>query len=298
MRIVTRPDFDGVVCAVILLETLEITEDIFWVEPNDMQNGRVAVKEGDVIANLPYHKNCSMWFDHHFTNTLSEPVEGAFEIAPSAAGVVYKYFASKLDHTFDELIEHADRIDSGDITMDEVLRPEEHPYFLLSMTISGRSREDEPYWNRLVSLLRSGDIGKVMEDTEVIGRCAAISRQNRELGNFLQEHTTLHGNIAVTDFRSLEKAPEGNRFLVYSMFPEAVASVKIRYDNVDREKVILSVGHSIFNRNCRVNSGKLLAGYNGGGHFGAGACSFPKRCAEEYIPEIINTLVENGANDT
>ena len=89
MRVVTRPDFDGVVCAVLLMDALQIDASILWVQPSDMQHRRVEIQEGDVIANLPYHENCSLWFDHHYSNQPEGPVKGVFKIAPSAAGVVY-----------------------------------------------------------------------------------------------------------------------------------------------------------------------------------------------------------------
>ena len=103
--------------------------------------------------------------------------------------------------------------------------------------------------------------------------------------------------MAVTDFRELPRTPQGNRFLVYSLFPQAVVQAKIRYNDRDRDRVIVSVGHSIFNRNCKVNVGLLLSNYGGGGHPGAGSCSFPKEKADTYIPAILETLVHNAPND-
>jgi len=100
----------------------------------------------------------------------------------------------------------------------------------------------------------------------------------------------------VTDFRPLLPAPDGNRFLVYVLFPEAVVSVRIRHDDETHENVIVNVGHSIFNRNCRVNLGHMLSQFEGGGHPGAGSCTFHKRKADEYIPRIVAILVKNEPN--
>jgi nanoRNase/pAp phosphatase (c-di-AMP/oligoRNAs hydrolase) len=104
-------------------------------------------------------------------------------------------------------------------------------------------------------------------------------------------------HVSITDFRSFDKTPEGNRFLVYSMFPEAVVSVNIRYDNGNKEKVAVSVGHSIFNRNCNVNVGLMLSDFDGGGHRGAGSCRFHVSKADEYIPKILNILLKNQDNE-
>jgi hypothetical protein len=297
MRIVTRPDFDGIVCAVLLKAAEQVSEDIHWVEPGDMQKGQVAVKKGDVIANLPFNSRCSLWFDHHYTNKPAENFAGAFKIAPSAAGVVYDYykstFQSRGQDRFSELVFYADKIDSADLSIAEVRKPEDYPYIILSMTISGRNKKDAPYWSRLVDLFLEGDITTIVEDPEVATRIAAAMKDNLRLENYLCDHTTLQGSVSVTDFRPFEKTPEGNRFLVYSLFPEACVSVKIRYDNPERKKIVLSIGHSIFNKTCKVNAGLLLSSYGGGGHFGAAACSFPGEFADTYIPEIIEILKKN-----
>jgi oligoribonuclease NrnB/cAMP/cGMP phosphodiesterase (DHH superfamily) len=293
MRIVTRPDFDGVVCAVLLLEAEPVTESILWVEPGTVQSGNAPIEPFDIMANLPYDSRCAMWFDHHFTNRIPQVFKGAFAIAPSAAGVVYTHYRTRLTSDFDELVRQADKIDSADLTEDEVSFPEKYPHVLLSMTISGRNKADEKYWNRLVELLGSRDIHGVMADDEVAKRCRRVVEQNRVFRDELIAHTTIHGPVAVTDFRSFSKAPEGNRFLVYSLFRDTVVSVRIRYDQEDHDQIILSVGHSIFNRNCNVNAGLLLSRYHGGGHFGAAACRFHRRHEEKYISEIIEILKTN-----
>lgn len=297
MRIVTRPDFDGVVCAVLLCEAVDGGLPILWAEPGDMQRGKVDVHPGDIVANLPFHENCAMWFDHHISNTSGRPFEGLYEIAPSAAGLVYRYFKGRLQRDFDELIRQADKIDAADLSQEEVQFPERHPYVLLSMSISGRNLEDAPYWNHLVHLLGSVDMAAVMADPEVQRRCARVVAENRVYGDYLRRYTTVKGVVAVSDFRPLGETPRGNRFLVYSMFPETVVQMKIRLADRDPQRVIVSLGHSIFNRNCRVNVGALLARYEGGGHRGAGSCSFHVSRAEANIEAILAVLMRNEPID-
>ncbi|MBC2735680.1 MAG: exopolyphosphatase [Desulfobacteraceae bacterium] len=293
MRIVTRPDFDGVVCAVLLREAINEKLPIFWAEPGDMQHGLVDVQAGDIVANLPFHDRCAMWFDHHYSNVPGRPFEGAFELAPSAAGLVHRYFADRLTTDFDELIRQTDKIDAAALSEDEVQFPENYPYVLLSMTVSGRDPDDEPYWNRLVTMLGAGTIDAVMADPDVHQRCRLVVEENRAYRDLLRQHTTVKGVVAVTDFRALEETPKGNRFLVYSMFPETVVQMKIRLADRDRGKVIVSLGHSIFNRNCRVNVGALLSRYQGGGHPGAGSCSFHVRHSDDTIQTILDVLMRN-----
>ncbi len=293
MRIVTRPDFDGIVCAALIYDAETIDQPVKWVEPSELQKGNVDIQKGDIIANLPYHENCSIWFDHHYSNIIKTQFEGLFEIAPSAAGLVHRYYRGRLKRDYDDLIRQTDRIDAADLTLDEVLHPEKYMFVLLSMTISGRSKTDEPYWNLLVELLRRHDIETIMADREVARRCKMVKAANTEYKIFLQKYTRMEKMVSVTDFRSLDQTPEGNRFLVYSMFPEAVVSVRISYPDEDRQMVAVQVGHSIFNRHCNINVGKMLANFEGGGHPGAGACRFHRDKAKKYIPAILNRLLSN-----
>jgi len=297
MRILTRPDFDGVVCAALLYEAEDITGPVKWVEPNEMQRGLVDVRHGDIIANLPHNDRCSLWFDHHHTNKIYKPFEGAFKLAPSAARVIFEYYKGRFKHDYTELIIATDKIDSADLSMDEVLYPEKYGVVLLSMTVLGRDEYDEHYWNRLVQLLRKYKIDQVLKDPEVKVRCNATVEKNKIYKDILNKHTILNGHISITDFRTFGKVPTGNRFLVYSLFPEAVVSVKIRYDDNDKKRLAVSVGHSIFNRNCKVNVGVMLSAFEGGGHRAAASCRFDVDKANDYIPKIIDILLKNENNE-
>ena len=290
MRIVTRPDFDGVVCAAPLMDALPVERQILWAQPSDMQHRRVDIQNGDVIANLPYHENCTLWFDHHYSNRPTGKVNGDFKIAPSAAGIIYAYYRDRLDRDYAELIRQTDRIDSADLTVDEILRPENYPYVLLSMTISGRDLSESTYWDHLVTLLRTRAIDEIMNDPAVKERCRQVVADNRVYEKALRAHTTLVEHVAITDFRDLDPAPDGNRFLIYSLFPDCTVNVKILYDD---QLASIKVGHSILNRGCKVNVGAMLTAFGGGGHPGAGACRFPKQKAADYLQRIVDILLKN-----
>lgn len=293
MRIVTRPDFDGVVCAVLISDALGIEPPVHWVEPNEVSKGSAGIRAGDIVANLPYDPACGMWFDHHATNRIDQPFEGLFREAPSAARNALEYFKGRFSRDYSELVYWADRIDSAGFTQDEVLHPEKYDYVLLSMTVSGETGREEAYWELLVRMLRDQDIAAVMAHPEVAARCRTVVRQNGEYAEWLSKYTRIEGRVAITDFRSLDPPPTGNRFLSYSLFPEAVVSVRIRYEDAARQTVVVNVGHSIFNPNCSVHAGRLLAAFGGGGHRGAAAARFPASKAAGYLPQIISTLVKN-----
>jgi hypothetical protein len=299
MRIVSRPDFDGIVCAVLLHEAEPIDAPVQWVQPHAMQKGSVAVQPGDIIANLPYHPRCSLWFDHHYTNRVEHPFQGAFRIAPSAARVVYDHYCGRFKRDFSELVDWTDRIDSADLTLDQVLHPQRYGYVWLSMTLASHDDQDESYWNHLVALLRRDPIDAVLADAQIRHRCQEVVAQNESYRQLLLRHTRMQGHVSITDFRCFgNQAPRGNRFLVYSLFPQASVSVKIRHDHQDSGKVTVSIGHSIFNPDCRVNVGLLLSAYGGGGHRGAGGCTFEAQALERVLPQIIARLLENRSNES
>ena len=297
MRIVTRPDFDGIVCAVLLREALNIREPVKWVEPNTLQRGLVEIHKGDIIANLPYQENCTLWFDHHYTNRIYRSFSGVFSIAPSAAGLIYEYYKDQIKRDFSELVAAADKIDSADLTLDQVIQPEKYGYVLLSMTVFNGDHACELYWNKLVALIGKYDIQKVLDEPEVKQRCEDVIRQNKQYTVFLEENTRLERNVSITDFRHFSKTPAGNRFLVYSLFPDSYVNMRIRLEEENGEMVTVNLGHSIFNSGCHVNVGLLLADYGGGGHRGAASTRFPVSKADEYIPQIIEALKKNDHNE-
>jgi oligoribonuclease NrnB/cAMP/cGMP phosphodiesterase (DHH superfamily) len=298
-RIVTRPDFDGIVCAVLLQEALNIQLDIYWVEPNEIQSGIAHILPGDVLANLPYARGCSLWFDHHISNKPSTPVDGAFEVAPSAARVVYKYFlnTNQLDDRYDELIFHTDIIDAALLNQDQVQYPEKYPYILLSMSIKNQDYQDMDYWNLLVALLKKTPVDDILKHDQVKKRCDQVVAENSQWENYLRNFTRIEQKISITDFRSLDNVPNGNRFLTYSIFPQSIASVKIRHSGQNKELVQISIGQSIFNRQCHVNIGKLLSRYGGGGHAGAGGCTIRAEDADQIIKEIIQIMADNRPSE-
>ena len=293
MRIVTRPDFDGVVCAVLISDALDIHLPVQWLQPNDFQKGLADIRAGDIVANLPFHPNCELWFDHHATNTADRPFQGLFREAPSAASLVLEYFKPRLKRDYTELVHWTDRVDSADFTQGMVLQPETYDYVLLSMTVSGEDGDGEPYWNRLVALLREKSMRDVMADPEVVERCRMVVEQNARYADVLEAHTRIEQHVSITDLRGLDYPPSGNRFLVYCMFPETVVNVRIRYENKDKDTVVVNIGHSIFNPHCNVHVGKLLAGFEGGGHRGAASARFDVSKMNDYLPEIIGRLVRN-----
>jgi len=293
MRIVTRPDFDGIVCAVLLSDVENITEPIQWVEPHDMHRGTVAITKNDIIANLSFHKNCALWFDHHISNQIDRPFKGLFKIAPSAARNIFEFYKNRFNIDYSELVAETDSIDSARLLPAEVINPAKNPYVLISMTVSGFERADEYYWNKLVYLLKRYDIDIALKDSEVKRRVNSLIEENIQYKKHLTDHTRMEKQVSITDFLGFDTPPSGNRFLVFTLFPESTVNIKIRCNSKNKGQVIISIGHNIFNRNCRVDIGKLVKNYGGGGHHGAGSCSVDIKEYEKSLSEMIKILLKN-----
>jgi hypothetical protein len=312
MRLVTRADFDGLVCGALITKIEPIGAYLF-VEPKFMQDGLVEVRDGDIIANLPYHSNCTLWFDHHITNTSPQfdrpimPGKGGFRLAPSAARVVYEYYSETAKPDDPEgagrlaflnsqrmkyLLEETDKIDAGRLSRDDVLSPK--GYVLISMTTDGRNPEDEPYWLRVIELLREETLQNMLNDSEVKQRCQQILDDQEKLRKILRERTTLKGNVIYVDLRGIDKIPDGNRFLIFTLFPEGNIQVKVADDTQRTNTTAISVGYNIFNPTSKVNVGELLQRYGGGGHKVVGSCRVPNDKAEQAIKEIVAAVTEKA----
>lgn len=290
-RIITRPDFDGVVCAVLLKEALGHEIPVLWTQPNQIQNGEVRIVNEDIIANLPLFGDCKLWFDHHVSNASEKQYNGLFRIAPSAAGLVFEYFRHKIDRRFQELVHQADKIDSAQLNLDEILHPERHDYILVSMTLSADPNSDQRYWNHLVKLLQHHTIDHILADPLVKANCDRVELENKTYITHLQNHTQVLDKVSLTDFRGMAPVPNGNRFLIYSLFPDTVVNMKIYYEH---DRTVVKIGHSIINRHCHVNVGQLLAKFGGGGHRGAGACRLINETAEQNLSQILEILKQNS----
>lgn len=296
MRLITRGDWDGLVCAVLLKEVEDISE-IRFAHPKDMQDGKVEVGSEDIIANLPYGQGCAMWFDHHVSeegrlDTLPSFV-GRYGVAPSAAGLIYEYYLADFPalKRFDELVRETDRIDAARLNVEDVLEPKR--FVLLSYTIDPRTGlgKWQDYFLAMVEWLRTKSCDEILALDEVQERSTTVIRQQEACLQAFRHYSRREANMVVTDFRDLEEVPPGNRFLVYALYPKANVSARIFWGR-NKEVVVVALGHSIFNRTCKTDLGTLLKEYGGGGHRGAGTCQFPAAEADDGITELLGRLRE------
>ncbi len=300
MRLLTRSDFDGLACGTLLRE-VGLIDEYKFVHPKDIQDGLIEVSENDILANIPYVKGCKMWFDHHSSESerLGDKAEfeGESRIAPSAARIVYEYYGGddKLSH-FKELIEAVDKVDSGNLTYDEIMNPD--GWILLGFIMDprtglGRFRNFTIPNYRLMEILldecRVKKIDEIMEMPDVKERIVVYKEQDTLFKEMVKKYTKIDGDIIVTDLRNVETIYTGNRFLIYSMYPEQNISLWV-VDGRNKENCPIAVGYSILNRSASVDVGSLLLQYGGGGHKQVGTCQVPYDDADRVIKELCEKI--------
>ena len=294
MRLVTRGDLDGLACAHILAQH-ESIDDMILVHPQQITDKEVRITSDDILANLPYHPDCGMWFDHHLLTDSNErppaDFEGLYREAPSAAQLVWEHYGE--EERFSELVRETNRFDSAQLTEDDVLQPRD--YVLLGFILDPRTGlgNDEKFFFQCLEWLASKSIRELLVEPVARERIIRMFDQNEHFCWMLVQYSRLNANVVFTDFRRVTEPPVGNRFLVYTLFPEANVSVRAHWGD-GKESVMVTAGHSIFDRSCKTSIGALMSEYGGGGHRGAGSSPLPVMGADPKILEIIGTLQQNG----
>lgn len=310
MRLLTRSDFDGLVCAAIL-KGLRIVNEICYVHPKDVQDNKIKTTKNDVIANLPYVKGCRMWFDHHSSEIerlkLKGKIDGAIEPVDSAARVIFNYFKarkpySQLVQKFEKLVKIADIVDSAKFTKTDIINPQ--GWTMLAFITDPHSNFGKKHTFRisnlqllktLPDLLCNNTADEILAMPDFTERVEAYKKDIKEYKKILLENTKVAGDAVVIDFRGMEHIPIGNRFLEYVLYPEQNISIRA-VDGKNQQFVTISIGHSIINRTSDVDVGHLTLGYGGGGHKRAGACQVSYEDADKIIQKMLQVINNRNVN--
>lgn len=302
-RLVTRSDFDGLVCAMLLKE-LDLIEEIKFVHPKDVQDGKVELSENDITTNLPFDKRVGLAFDHHESELIrnkKEDYEGKYIIdgdAKSAARVVYDYYggAERFTRVSEEIMIAVDKGDSADFTEDEILHPTD--WVLMNFLMDARTGlgrfhdfriSNYALMMELIDYCVDHNIKQVLELPDVKERVDMYFDQQEKFIAQLKEVTKIHDKVAVIDLRDLETIYTGNRFMVYALWPEVEVSVHVAW-GFRKQNTAVMIGRSIINRNSKVDIGELCLSYGGGGHRKAGTCQLDNDKVDGELPNIIEKL--------
>jgi hypothetical protein len=283
----------------VIITECETIDEILLVHPQDITDKKVTITRQDIMANLPYHPQVGKWFDHHLLTESNEKpparFEGRYGLAPSAARLVYEHYLAGHPgiQRFETLLAETDRLDAAQLTMDDVLEPRD--YILLGLTLDPRTGLGafQSYFVALVEWLKKLPIEQVLQQPDVQQRVSRMREQDQSFRDLTVARSKRDGNVVFTDFRGLRPLPVGNRFIVYTLFPEANISLRV-HQGPDAEHIAATVGHSIFNRTSRTNVGELMSLYGGGGHRAAGTCLLATARAEQQIAELIAAMKRDG----
>lgn len=300
MRLVTRSDFDGLVCGMLLKEE-GIIDSVQFVHPKDLQDGLFKAEPNDVLCNVPYVPGCGIWFDHHSSEKervgWTQEVKGLSKKAPSCAGIVYEFYGGESRFAkYKELIAAVDRVDSGQLTADDIRNPE--GWVLIGFIADPRTGLGRFHHFRIsnynlmlafIDHLRELSLEEILAHPDVKERIDLYRDQTEHFIDMVKKHSKTDGNVLITDLRDVEPIYTSNRFTIYSVFPEQNVSLWMTYGK-GKANVMISCGYSILNRTCTADVGALMLKYGGGGHKQVGTCQVPADDAERIIGEIIEGL--------
>lgn len=298
MRLVTRSDFDGLICAV-LLKQVHTIDSIQFVHPKDLQDGKFDVSPEDILTNVPYMPGCALWFDHHATeiDRVVGKIEfnGECRLAPSAARVVYDYYGgAERFPGIDEMMREVDKADSAQFTPDEILNPK--GWILLSFIMDARTGlgrfKDYRVSNYqlmydLIDACTHMTINEILRMPDVQERVWRYFQQDSLFQDMIKDHTQVDGNVIITDLRGVDPIYSGNRFMIYALYPEQNASIWM-ITGLRGQNTVFACGHSILNRTCRTHVGDLMRRYAGGGHAGSGTCQVAHEDAQSVLARIVD----------
>ena len=300
MRLVTRSDFDGLACAV-LLKAANLIDEYKFAHPKDLQDGLVQVTQNDILANVPYVEGCGMWFDHHSSeNERIGNVEyrGLSKLSPSCARVIWEYFGghAKFSPSLDTMLEAVDKVDSGRLSIEDIKNPV--GWVLLGFVMDprtglGRYRDyrisNYQLMLDMIEYCGTKTAEQVLAEPDVIERTERYFAQQKDFEDMIRRCARIEGKVIVLDLRNEPEIFAGNRFTMYAMYPECNVSIQVIW-GLKQQNVVFTVGHSILNRTCTVDVGSLMLAHGGGGHLRVGTCQIPTEKADEALPVIIEAL--------
>lgn len=301
MRLITRSDFDGLVCGALLLEAGIVSEYTF-AHPKDIQDGLVPVTKNDVLANVPFADGVGLWFDHHSSEAERVKFKGKYEgesrSAPSCARIIYEYYGGKEKFPqFDDIMEAVDKVDSGSLTREEILNPKGWilvGFLMDPRTGLGRFRDfrisNYQLMQELLKCCRTMTTEEILDMEDIKERIVLYNEQTQLFKAMVAENTRVEKNVIITDLRKVDTIYTGNRFLIYSLYPEQNISAWI-VAGKGGKGCSVATGYSVLNRTSKVNVGKLMLKYGGGGHRAVGTCQFADEDISDKLPQLLNELV-------
>lgn len=303
-RLVTRSDFDGLVCAV-LLKKLDLIDDIKFVHPKDMQDGKIDISSNDITTNLPFVEGAHLVFDHHSSEALRNEKSDNYIIvpdAPSAARVVYDYYggSERFPNSWDGMMVAVDKGDSAQFSKREILNPE--GWDLLNFLMDARtglgrfhdfSVSNYQLMMDLIEYCKDNDIDAILKLDDVDERIRLFKDHEAKAKEQIKRCSTVQENLVVLDLREEDIIYAVNRFMIYALFPETNISIHVMW-GLNQQNTVFAIGKSILNRSSNTNIGELCLNYGGGGHVNAGTCQVENDQSSGILEVIIKKINNDG----
>ncbi|WP_227521985.1 exopolyphosphatase [Bacillus solitudinis] len=308
MRLVTRSNFDGLVTA-MLLNQLNLIDEMVFVHPKDVQDGKVEITANDILTNVPYVEGCGMWFDHHASELRRVKAEnftfkGDVRPANSTTRIVYDYFGGKkkFGTKLDDIMSGVDKAAAANFIKKDILYPK--GWVLVSFIMDAGAQTGissfqnytiSPYqlMEKLVKLCAEKNAIEILEDPDVQERVKRYFELNEEFQSMLKKYSTIYENVIVTDLRGVEESLPSNQFLVYALYPEQNISISI-VDGSNNKVCTIACGHSVINKTSTIHVGQIMGEYGGGGQKAAGMCQVAYEGSDDVIATLVHKLIENG----
>jgi len=308
MRLVTRSDFDGLVCAALLVDA-GVVDEYKFVHPKDVQDGKIDITDNDVLANIPFDPACGLWFDHHSSEQerlrLNKEYKftGVSKIAPSCATVVYEYYGGKSKFSkFDQngLMSAVEKSDSALFTLDDILYPS--GWELISFIVDPRTGlgrygdyriSNYQLMLAMIEYFRNFNAEQILQIPDVIERVNRYFEQEKLYEEMIRNNSTTDENVLIIELQEVEEIYTGNRFKEYAMYPDQNVSVKTLW-GFKKESMVISCGHSITNKTANSNIGSIMLAYGGGGHRFVGTCQVKVETWKKDRDAIVNKLIACG----
>ena len=306
-RLITRSDMDGLVCGTLLKE-LGIINDIEFVHPKDMQDGKIAVSRSDISTNLPYVPGIYAAFDHHESEGKRidhMPGNHIIDVkAPSAARVVFDFFGGNktFPRVSDAMMVAVDKADAARFTREDVL--EAKGWELLSFLMDartglGRFHDFRISNYKLMMMLIDAcreytSIETILAMPDVRERVELYRSHEVRARDQIQRCTRVEGPLAILDLRGEETIFASNRFMIYALFPQANISCHVMWGR-ERQNTVLAFGKSIFDRSNTTNIGELMLEQGGGGHTAAGTCQIANDRVDAVLASLTQQIIRDAA---
>jgi nanoRNase/pAp phosphatase (c-di-AMP/oligoRNAs hydrolase) len=141
----------------------------------------------------------------------------------------------------------------------------------------------------LIDSCKNMTIDQILALPDVKERADLYFEHEADFKDQLKRCSKADGDVVTIDLRYEELIHPGNRFMIYTLYPECNISIHVLW-GVHRRNTVLTVGKSIFNRTSKIDIGEWMLELGGGGHANAGTCQIPNDQADDVLAKLLKRI--------